>query len=797
MEAMPALPWRLLHLLSLATLAITQPLLGILGDNPTFFTAHDSSPTQVVALALAVALVPAALLGAVETVIQLVRPRLTAPVHLAFVGLLGFLALIQVVDVAPGPWVVPVVLGLALTGGLVRWYAISEAVRSVASVLAFTPVLFVGVFVFVSPASAVVFPDDVEAVELAELVGGGLALDLGPQDTTATETARPLTIAEQVEQRFPPIHLLIFDELPMASLLDETGEIDRARWPNFARLGDMSHLFSNATTVGSTTEVAVPAMLTGRTAAEAAPVYSLYPENLFTLLGDIYDVSSSDPLVDLCPPTVCDGAPPEAILELLATPTPVDATSTTMPPTTTSTSVATGSPVVADGPSAERGSFRLLFDDAMIVFGHLVAPEGLDLGLPSIGAGWGNFGGDLTIDEPDGGPAPATDITTTTAPARTTTAPPPTTAPVEVEVGRVPVGDVVEVDAQAVTAENTAFLDSLITNDARVADFRAEVAAMRAADTPRLHYLHTLLPHVPWRLHPGGETYVDVYLAGYFSRWDGDETSARASQQRHLLQLAFADRLLGEYLDQLEREGVLDRATVIVSADHGISFLPGHPTRGVDSENLGGVAGVPLFYKLPGQTSGVRHHKPVETIDIVPTIAAQLGIDIPWTVDGHDLFGPEVDRERGVLHPYAAPIVEPFQPQMDAVTDDLLATFGNGTTGNLYGLAGLHDRIGTPVDDLYDRPTACCWAREDRAAIDDEPDATGFVYGRLWTARAERIPVALTAGDVLTGTSVTLERFAAHQVYALGDPAFWIADAADDIGLHEIVEGRLRPIPLC
>lgn len=711
MEAMPALPWRLLHLLSLATLAITQPLLGILGDNPTFFTAHDSSPTQVVALALVVALVPAALLGAVETAIQFVRPRLTAPVHLAFVGLLGFLALIQVVDVAPGPWVVPVVLGLALTGGLVWWYAISEAVRSVASVLAVTPVLFVGVFVFVSPASAVVFPVDVEAVELADLVDGGLGLDLEPHEATTTGTARPLTIAEQVAQRFPPIHLLIFDELPMASLLDETGEIDRARWPNFARLGDMSHLFSNATTVGSTTEVAVPAMLTGRSAAEAAPVYSLYPENLFTLLGDIYDISSSDPLVDLCPPTVCDGAPPEAILELLATPPPLDPTSTTMPPTTT--------------------------------------------------------------------------------------APPPTTAPVEVEVGRVPVGDVVEVDAQAVTAENTAFLDSLITNDARVADFRAEVAAMRAADTPRLHYLHTLLTHVPWRLHPGGETYVDVYLAGYFSRWDGDETSARASQQRHLLQLAFADRLLGEYLDQLEREGVLDRATVIVSADHGISLLPGHPTRGVDSENLGGVAGVPLFYKLPGQTSGVRHHKPVETIDIVPTIAAQLGIDIPWTVDGHDLFGPEVDRERGVRHPYAAPIVEPFQPQMDAVTDDLLATFGNGTTGSLYGLAGLHDRIGTRVDDLYDRPTAYCWAREDRVAIDDEPDATGFVYGRLWTARAERIPVALTAGDVLTGTSVTLERFAAHQVYALGDPAFWIADAADDIGLHEIVEGRLRPIPLC
>ena len=56
--------WRLLHLLVLATLAITQPLLSALGENPTFFTAHSASPGQVVALAAIVSLAPAAVLGA-------------------------------------------------------------------------------------------------------------------------------------------------------------------------------------------------------------------------------------------------------------------------------------------------------------------------------------------------------------------------------------------------------------------------------------------------------------------------------------------------------------------------------------------------------------------------------------------------------------------------------------------------------------------------------------------------------------------------------------------------------------
>ena len=85
---------------------------------------------------------------------------------------------------------------------------------------------------------------------------------------------------------------------------------------------------------------------------------------------------------------------------------------------------------------------------------------------------------------------------------------------------------------------------------------------------------------------------------GYTSNWDNDGVKARFGQQRHLLQLGYTDRLLGEYLDRLEAIGDFDRAMVIVAADHGITFVAGEHSRG-DTSNVGGIAGVPLLFKEP------------------------------------------------------------------------------------------------------------------------------------------------------------------------------------------------------
>ena len=57
--------------------------------------------------------------------------------------------------------------------------------------------------------------------------------------------------------------LIVFDELPLAALLNERGQIDAKRFPNFAALARDSDWFRNAVTVADTTEQAVPAIFSG------------------------------------------------------------------------------------------------------------------------------------------------------------------------------------------------------------------------------------------------------------------------------------------------------------------------------------------------------------------------------------------------------------------------------------------------------------------------------------------------------------------------------------------------------
>ena len=930
---MPPLRWRLLHLLALATLAITQPLLSTLGENPTFFTAHSASPGQIVTLAAIVSLVPAAVLGALMLAGHAVSAEAGRRIFYASMTVLAFVFGLQVVDVMPGPAVAVVAVAAAVSYGLMFLYSILKPVRSAVSVLAVFPVAVVALFLFLSPTSSIVFPDDVEAVALDDLLGAdfaaeGLAAESptpassAPSDparagSTATSSTpagpdatspapagpattspapagpattspapdsgaavRPASMAELLNEQFPPVYILVLDELPWASLLDENGRIDPVRFPNFARLGATSHVFSNATTVAFTTEQAVPALLTGTIEAQPAPVFSLYPDNLFTLLGGVYDVTASDPLVDLCPPSVCNGSPPAQILELIAADeatrsTQKAATTTTAAPTTTSPTTTTAAaptttspttttaaaptttspttttaaapttslaPVRAEGGArSERGgSLRLLLEDAAIVFAHLASPDGVDFGLPSIGTTWGSFGRGpivpaLAVEDLESAPgmtpkaSPKTTTTTisdtattatTSAPTTTNTTTSPTTTAGETAATTAEAtetahraADVVPalpasapvaaptssdpVDPQRVAEERTALLDSLITRDTRVADFRAEVAAMAASELPRLHYLHSLLPHVPWRFRPDGSTYADIALPGYFSQWDESPAKAHFGQQRHLLQLGLVDRLLGEYIDRLEAIGDFDRSTVIVTADHGISFVPGERSRGVGEANVGGIANVPLLYKEPGQRTGTVQAQPVQLIDVVPTIAARLELDPPWTFDGRDMFAAGPTEDRRVQGPYGAVGVPGnLEAIVEALAADMHQVFGDGTSGSLYGLGGAHGLIGTPAFDWTTDPSEHCWILDRPATTPDSDGAIGYVYGRINASAATRIAVALSIDGVVAATGQSYREGSVNRVYVIGDSQFW-RGGSPLLELHEIVDGRLAPIARC
>jgi hypothetical protein len=80
-----------------------------------------------------------------------------------------------------------------------------------------------------------------------------------------------------------------------------------------------------------------------------------------------------------------------------------------------------------------------------------------------------------------------------------------------------------------------------------------------------------------------------------------------------------------------------------------MSFRLGHDRRLVRAENVQDIAPVPFFLKAPGQKRGRISDRPLQTIDVLPTIADTLGVDIPWKVDGRSALAPPKPRRREIV----------------------------------------------------------------------------------------------------------------------------------------------------
>jgi hypothetical protein len=174
---------------------------------------------------------------------------------------------------------------------------------------------------------------------------------------------------------------------------------------------------------------------------------------------------------------------------------------------------------------------------------------------------------------------------------------------------------------------------------------RIDPAFMRSLQPqprPSLWYVHLMLPHSPWTYLPSGRRYNVRPAPGWGSDevWNSNQAAVDQYWQRHLLQLGYADTTLGRIVARLRASGLYDRALLIVTADHGVSFRAGQKRRPLSPANLQDIAYVPLFVKAPGQQHGHVVTGLARTVDIVPTIAGAAKVQIPWHVDGHALLGP-------------------------------------------------------------------------------------------------------------------------------------------------------------
>jgi hypothetical protein len=278
--------WALLELFALTGLAIAQPLLDVTGKAPDFFLYHRAGRTQILAVVALIVLAPAVGLWLGEVIAAQVGGEwLQRLAHLAALA-----GLVTALAIESGKKVLPIrgtglVVAAVLVGLAAAWaYANGPVLRLWLRYLSPAPLVFVLLFVTVSPSSSLMLPARPD-----------------------TRTAVP--VRADSSKALPPVVVIVFDEFPLMSLLDSQGEVDPRVYPNFAEFAARSTWYRNATGIGGWTPHAVPAMLSGRYPGgdrkSAAPNLSSYPHNLFTLFGHYYDLKVFETVTQLCPADKC------------------------------------------------------------------------------------------------------------------------------------------------------------------------------------------------------------------------------------------------------------------------------------------------------------------------------------------------------------------------------------------------------------------------------------------------------------------------------------------------------------
>ncbi|MFO0570884.1 MAG: sulfatase-like hydrolase/transferase [Polyangiaceae bacterium] len=141
--------------------------------------------------------------------------------------------------------------------------------------------------------------------------------------------------------------------------------------------------------------------------------------------------------------------------------------------------------------------------------------------------------------------------------------------------------------------------------------------AERAPTERVFAWVHLFSPHEPYELHPEHD----------FGSRDVD---------RYDSEIAHADATLGELVKRFR--ALRPRGIVIVTADHGEEFGE-HGGRYHGTSVYEEQVRVPLVVSAPGAIEARRITEVVQTIDLLPTVLAALGIPRPPRVRGRDL-GP-------------------------------------------------------------------------------------------------------------------------------------------------------------
>ena len=132
----------------------------------------------------------------------------------------------------------------------------------------------------------------------------------------------------------------------------------------------------------------------------------------------------------------------------------------------------------------------------------------------------------------------------------------------------------------------------------------------------------------------------------------------RGALQAYLASVSFVDAQIGRVLDAVDRLGLADRTIIVLWSDHGY-HLGEHglwQKRTLFDES----ARAPLLVAGPGVSArGAVCRRPVEFVDIYPTVADLAGVNVPAGLAGRSLRPLLQDPAREWDHPAFTQILRP------------------------------------------------------------------------------------------------------------------------------------------
>ncbi|MBS0265555.1 MAG: sulfatase-like hydrolase/transferase, partial [Planctomycetes bacterium] len=349
--------------------------------------------------------------------------------------------------------------------------------------------------------------------------------------------------------------------------------------------------------------------------------------------------------------------------------------------------------------------------------------------------------------------------------------------------------------------------------DDRQQQFNHFLHCLTDSEQPQLFFCHVLLPHIPWCYLPSGRKCLAETQAWELLSDDAliDELYAEQSQQRYLLQLQYTDLQVGRLLDRLHAVGLYDKCLLIVTADHGVSFKKNDLRRAVTDTNLADILPVPLFIKLPGQQQGEISDRNVESVDILPTVAHVLGIDLPLPVDGVSILGtPDQRTDKR----YQTAQTLGFQPchcpaeiaRQSTVPEEIRQRFGPASDpAALFRIGPFPELIGKSSSDYArgEGPGATIRLRNGNAVYSSDPDAIVPCYleGRVIEPAVvlEPVQLAVAVNGTIWATTRTYQADIYRDRFAVMLPETALREGANDIQWFVVTktgtELRLHPCP--